>query len=57
LIEVENQFSSIEQWFKRAIVLDRNWKESRREEERLKEKRGTALKLQEQRQKSKEQIQ
>ena len=57
MIEVENQFSSIEQWFKRAIVLDRNWKESRREEERLKEKRGTALKLQEQRQKSKEQMQ
>ena len=36
LMEVENQPGSIEQWFKRAIVLDRNWRESRREEEKLK---------------------
>jgi len=36
LIEAENQPSSIEQWFKRAIVLDQNWRESRREGERLK---------------------
>jgi len=35
LMEVENQPCSIEQWFKRAIALDRNWRESRREEERL----------------------
>jgi len=35
LMEVENQPCSIEQWFKRAIALDQNWKESRREEERL----------------------
>ena len=26
LIEVENQPSSIEQWFKRVITLDRNWR-------------------------------
>ena len=38
-MEVENQPSSIEQWFKRAIALDRNWRESRREEERLRGKK------------------
>jgi len=53
LMEVENQPSSIEQWFKRAMALDRNWRESRREEERLKgqrEQEGTVSKQQEQRQ-------
>jgi len=30
LMEVENQPSSIKQWFKRVITLDRNWRESRR---------------------------
>ena len=35
LIEAENQPGSIEQWFRRAIAFDRNWRESRREEERL----------------------
>ena len=39
LIEVENQSGSIEQWFKRAIALDRNWRESRREEEKLRKKK------------------
>ena len=39
LMEVENQPNSIEQWFKRATALDRNWRESRREEERLREKK------------------
>jgi len=39
LIEAENQPDSIEQWFKRAIALDKNWRESRREEERLREKK------------------
>ena len=39
LIEAENQPSSIKQWCKRAIALDRNWRESRREEERLKGKK------------------
>jgi len=33
LIEAENQPGSIEQWFKRAVALDHNWRESRREEE------------------------
>jgi len=47
LIETENQPGSIEQWYRRAIALDRNWRESRREEERLrgrKEQGGGALK-------------
>ena len=35
LMEVENPPASIEQWYRRAIALDRNWRESRREEERL----------------------
>ena len=39
LIEAENQPSSIEQWYRRAITLDRNWRESRQEEERLKGKK------------------
>ena len=38
LMEVENPPASIEQWYKRATALDRNWRESRREEERLRKK-------------------
>jgi len=49
LMEAENQSGSIEQWFKRAIALDRNYRESRREEERLRGKkennRASALRL------------
>ena len=44
LMEAEYQPSSIKQQFKRAIALDRNWRESKREEERLrgrKENNGT----------------
>jgi len=41
LMEAENQPATIEHWFKRAIALDRNWKESRREEERLRGKKET----------------
>ena len=41
LMEAENQPGSIKQWFKRAIALDRNWRESRREEERLRGKKET----------------
>ena len=47
LMEAENQPSSIEQWYKRATALNRNWRESRREEERLrgrKEQEGGAPK-------------
>ena len=38
LMEAENLPTSIEQWYRRAMALDRNWRESRREEERLKKK-------------------
>ena len=38
LIEAENPPVSIEQWYRRATALDRNWRESRREEERLRKK-------------------
>ena len=39
LMEAENPPASIEQWYRRATALDRNWRESRREEERLKGKK------------------
>jgi len=42
LMEAENQPGSIEQWYKRATALDRNWRESRREKERLKERKEPA---------------
>ena len=35
LMEAENPPTLIEQWYRRAMALDRNWRESRREEERL----------------------
>jgi len=35
LMEAESQPGSIKQWFRRAMTFDRNWRESRREEERL----------------------
>ena len=38
LMEAENPPTSIENWYRRATALDRNWRESRREEERLKKK-------------------
>ena len=38
LMEVENPLTSIENWYRRATALDRNWRESRREEERLRKK-------------------
>jgi len=37
LIKAKYQLSSIKQWYNRVIALDRNWKENRREEERLRE--------------------
>jgi len=39
LMEAENPPTSIEQWYRRATALDRNWRESRREEERLRGKK------------------
>jgi len=41
LMEVENPLTSIENWYKRTTALDRNWRESRREEERLRGKKET----------------
>jgi len=38
LMEVENLPASIEQWYKRVTALDGNWRESRREEKRLRKK-------------------
>ena len=35
LMEAENPPASIEQWYRRAMALDRNWRKSRRAEERL----------------------
>jgi len=39
LMEMENLPASIKQWYKRATALNRNWRESRREEERLRGKK------------------
>ena len=39
LMEAKNPPASIEQWYRRATALDRNWRESRREEERLRGKK------------------
>jgi len=51
LMKVENLLASIKQWYRRAMALDRNWRESRREEERLRKKEvGGGAPKQEQRQ-------
>ena len=39
LIEAKDQPDFIKQWYRRAMALDRNQKESRREEERLRGRR------------------
>ena len=47
LMEAENPPASIEQWYRRAMALDRNWRESRRENKRMRSKKesgGGALK-------------
>jgi len=41
LMEAENPSASIEQWYKRTTALDRNWKKSKREKERLRRKKET----------------
>jgi len=38
LMEAKNPPASIEQWYRRETALDRNWRESRREEEQLRKK-------------------
>jgi len=40
LMESENPPTSIEQWYRRATALDRNWRESRQEKERQRKKEG-----------------
>jgi len=52
LMEAENPLVSIKQWYRRATALDRNWRESRREEERMRGKKegGGGVPKQEQRQ-------
>jgi len=53
LMEAEQQPGTIEQWYDRAMTLDQNWRESRREEERLRGRKkpgGIAPRQQEQRQ-------
>jgi len=42
LMEAENPPASIEQWYRRATALDRNWRESRRENERMRGKKEVA---------------
>ena len=39
LMEVERPPTSIEQWYKHATNLDRNWRESRKKEEQLRDKK------------------
>jgi len=41
LMEAENPPTSIKNWYRRATALNRNWRESRREEERLRGKKET----------------
>ena len=38
-MEAENLPAFIEQWYRRATALNKNWRESKREEERLKGKK------------------
>jgi len=39
LMEAENQLGLIEQWYRRATALDRNWRDSRREKERIRRRK------------------
>ena len=48
-MEAEHQPGTMEQWYERAIVLYWNWRESRREEERLKGRREQEGQLQDNR--------
>ena len=43
LMEAGNLPASIEHWYRRATALNRNWRESRKEEERLRGKKDTVL--------------
>ena len=39
LMKAKRPSRSIEQWYKRAVNLDRHWRESRKKEKRLRERR------------------
>ena len=39
LMEAENQLASIKQWYKRVMALNRNWRENKRKEKRLRGKK------------------
>ena len=43
LMESEWQPGSIGQWYDKAIALNRNWRKSRRKEERLREQRDNRV--------------
>ena len=47
LMESEHPPVSIEQWYKRVMALDRNWRKSRREKERIQGKKETEAQKQE----------
>jgi len=47
LMESKNPPVSIEQWYRRATALDRNWRENRREKERIRGKKETGVQKQE----------
>ena len=38
LIEAEHQPGLVKQWYDRAIILDKNWRESKRKEEKMRER-------------------
>ena len=38
-MEAEDPLASIEQWYRRVMALDRNWRKSRREEKRMRGKK------------------
>ena len=39
LMEAKNPPASIEQWYRRTMALNRNWRESRREEKKMRGKK------------------
>ena len=46
-MEAEYQPGIVEQWYNRTIALNRNWRESKQEEKRLKERQGAPASRQE----------
>ena len=48
LMEAKSQPGSIEQWYKKETALDKNWRESRRKEKRMREKKEVGRGVQKQ---------